>query len=170
VSTVSRPVVVLVGAPGAGKSTVGELLAKHLGVPFRDTDADIEARAGKPIGDIFVDDGEPAFRALEAEAVRLALGGFGGVLALGGGAVTTPAVRAALAGHTVAYLVVDARTAAARVGLNRDRPLLLGNVRATLRALLEQRLPLYEQVATITVDTTGLPADEVADQVLAAVR
>jgi shikimate kinase len=167
---VSTPVAVLVGAPGSGKTTVGGLVAAALGVPFRDTDADIERLAGKPIQDIFIDDGEPAFRVLEAEAVRVALDGSGGVLALGGGAVTTEAVRKALAAHTVVYLAVDAPGAAARVGLNRDRPLLLGNVRATLRALLEERLPLYEEVATVTVDTTGRTAAEVAEQVLAALR
>lgn len=167
---VSGPVAVLVGAPGAGKSTVGGLVAGALGVRFRDTDSDIEARAGKPIADIFVDDGEAAFRLLEAEAVASALESFRGVLALGGGAVTTEAVRKALAGHTVVYLAVDAASAAARVGLNRDRPLLLGNVRAKLRALLEERLPLYEEVATVTVDTAGRDAAAVADQVLAALR
>jgi shikimate kinase len=166
----SAPAVVLVGAPGSGKTTVGGLVAAALGLEFRDTDADIERGAGKPVADIFVDDGEPVFRALETEAVRAALAGFGGVLALGGGAVTTEAVRKALAGHTVVYLAVSASDAAARVGLNRDRPLLLGNVRGKLRALLEERLPLYEEVATITVDTAGQQPDEVAAQVLAALR
>ena len=92
------PRAVLVGPPGAGKTTVGQLLAEALGVPFRDTDADIEATAGKPISDIFVDDGEDHFRALERAAVAAALESFDGVLALGGGAVLADETRAAAAG------------------------------------------------------------------------
>jgi shikimate kinase len=163
------PVLVLVGAPGAGKTTVGRLVAERLGVPFRDTDADIEQRAGKPIPEIFVDDGEPAFRALEVEAVAAGLAGFPGVLALGGGAVMNATTQLRLAGHTVVYLAVSAAEAAGRVGLNRDRPLLLGNVRAQLKALLDERLPAYQKVATATVPTDGRPATEVATAVLEAI-
>ena len=167
---VGPPVLVLVGAPGAGKTTVGRLVADRLGVPFRDTDADIEQRAGKPIPEIFVDDGEPAFRALEVEAVAAGLAGFPGVLALGGGAVLNEATQHRLAGHTVVYLAVSAAEAAGRVGLNRDRPLLLGNVRAQLKALLDERLPAYQKVATATVPTDGRPAADVATAVLDAIR
>jgi shikimate kinase len=164
----TAPQIVLVGPPGAGKSTVGALLADRFGVPFRDTDADVEQRAGKPIRDIFVEDGEPAFRQLEKDAVRRALMEHEGVLALGGGAVLDEGTRAALRGHRVVFLDVGLPDAARRVGLNRDRPLLLGNPRAQLRALMAARHPLYEAVATVTVATDGLPPDQVAERVLNA--
>jgi shikimate kinase len=151
---------------GAGKSTVGGLLAEALGVPFRDVDADIEAAAGKPISDIFVDEGEAHFRALETAAVKDALATFGGVLALGGGAILAEENRAALAGHTVVYLSVELTDAIARVGLGQGRPLLAINPRATLRHLLEQRRPLYESVASAVVPTDGRTPEEVAAEVL----
>lgn len=161
----SRPVAVLVGPPGAGKTTVGQLLAERLGVPFRDVDHDIEAIAGKPISDIFVNDGEEAFRALEVEAVAAALASHGGVLALGGGAVLSPVTRERLAGHRVVYLEVGLSDAVTRVGLAKDRPVLTLNPRATLRHLLDQRRPLYEQVAAVRVATDGRPPEEVTDEV-----
>ena len=157
----SGPVCVLVGAPGAGKSTVGALLAEALGVALRDTDADIEATAGKPISDIFVDDGEAHFRALERSAVAAALRTHGGVLALGGGAILAEETRAALRGHTVVYLQVGLAEAVSRVGLGVGRPLLMVNPRATLRYLLDQRRPLYEEVATIVVDTDGRKPEDI---------
>jgi shikimate kinase len=166
---VSRPVAVLVGPPGAGKTTVGGLLAERLGVVFRDVDHDIEARAGKPIGEIFVDDGEDAFRVLEASAVAAALESHDGVLALGGGAVMNPATRAALAGHQVVYLQVGLADAFDRVGLNTARPLLAMNPRATLRTLLAARAPLYAEVATITVPTDGKKPEDVTEAVFAEV-
>ncbi len=167
------PRVVIVGPPGAGKTTVGTLVAERLGVSFRDTDTDIERTAGKPITDIFVEDGEPAFRALERAAVDAALDEHDGVLALGGGAVMSDATRALLVsygrrGGTVVRLDVDLASAAKRVGLSRDRPILGVNPRAMLRHMLETRTPLYDEVATVTVSTGGRePADVVAD-VLAA--
>lgn len=160
------PVVVLVGPPGAGKTTVGRLLADRLDVPFQDTDAEVEARAGKSVADVFVDDGEPAFRALERAAVGEALNGHDGVLALGGGAVLDPATRAELGGHRVVLLDVDLPAAARRVGLDRDRPLLLGNPRAQLRQLLEQRRPVYASLASATVGTDARTPEEVVDAVL----
>ncbi|SHN45035.1 shikimate kinase [Cryptosporangium aurantiacum] len=163
----SRPVAVLVGPPGAGKTTVGELLAARLGVTFRDVDHDIEASAGKPISDIFVDDGEETFRALEAAAVAAALGAHDGVLALGGGAVLAEATRAALRGHRVVHLDVGLADAVDRVGLNTARPLLALNPRATMRTLLAQRAPLYAEVATITVTTDGRAPEEIVADVLA---
>lgn len=163
------PLLVLVGPPGAGKSTVGRLVAERLGVGFRDTDEDVARRAGRSIPEIFVDEGEAHFRELEEQAVDAALRGHDGVLALGGGAVLSAATRARLAGHRVVFLSVDVPDAARRVGLNRDRPLLLGNVRQQLRSLLDARLPLYREVATAVVVTDGRGAREVADEVLTLV-
>ena len=164
----TRPRVVLVGPPGAGKSTVGRQLAERLGVGFRDTDDDVVATTGSSVADLFVEHGEEHFRELEREAVRTALESHEGVLALGGGAVLDPGTRALLAGHFVVHLDVTLTDAAARVGLNRDRPLLVGNVRAQLKALLDQRRPYYAEVAVVSISTDGRSADEVTDLVLAA--
>lgn len=160
----------LVGPPGAGKTTVGALVAARLGVRFLDTDAAVEAEAGQPIADIFVDHGEPHFRALEAAAVARALAGEDGVVALGGGAVLDPETRRLLTGHRVVFLDVGIADAASRVGLNRDRPLLLGNPRGELRRLMAERRPVYEEVAERTVATDRRPADEVAEEVVAVLR
>jgi shikimate kinase len=162
------PRAILVGPPGAGKTTIGERVAAALAVPFRDTDADVVLAAGKPIPDIFIDDGEDAFRALERQAVAAALSSFDGVLALGGGAVLAPETRALLRGHTVVYLSVELHDAVTRVGLGAGRPLLAINPRATLKYLLDQRRPLYEEVATVTVRTDGREPAEIAAEVLAA--
>jgi shikimate kinase len=156
------PRVILVGAPGSGKTTVGELLASRLAVPFRDTDADVEAVTGMSIAQLFVEKGEQYFRELESEAVRAAIESHDGVLSLGGGAVVREETQAALDGQYVVYLEVDVAEAARRVGLNAARPLLLGNVRGQLSQLLAQRRPLYESVATVTVSTVGREPDEVA--------
>jgi len=161
--------VVLVGPMGAGKSTVAALLAERWGVAVRDTDHDVERSQGRTISDIFVDDGEQAFRALEREAVAAALVEHSGVLALGGGAVLDPATQAALADHRVVFLRVGLSEAVKRVGLGSARPLLLGNLRGRIKALLDERTPVYAAVATLTVDTDGRTADEVAEEVSAAV-
>jgi shikimate kinase len=160
-----RPRVVLVGPMGAGKTTVGRLLAERWGVTFTDTDDEVEQAEGRAISDIFVDSGEEHFRALERSAVARALGCHPGVLALGGGAVMSAETRAALAGHRVVFLRVGLTDAAARVGLGASRPLLLGNVRGTMKALLDERTPVYESVAGVAVDTDGRTPDEVADLV-----
>ena len=164
------PVVVLVGAMGAGKTTVGRLVAEALGVELLDTDEMIERTAGKTVSEIFVDDGEPHFRALERAAVAEALAAHEGVLALGGGAVVDPATRDLLAGHRVVFLRVGLSDAAQRVGLGVSRPLLLGNVRGRIKQLLDERAPVYESVARHVVETDGLSAAEVADRVLAVVQ
>ena len=170
----SRPALVVVGPPASGKTTVGTAVAAALGLAFRDTDADVEAETGTTIADLFVEHGEPHFRALEERAVARALAEHDGVLALGGGAVTSAATRELLVGHgraggTVLWLDVDVASAAKRVGLSRDRPLLAVNPRAMLRTMLEARAPLYAEVATVSVSTTGRPVDEVVAEVLAAV-
>lgn len=165
-----RPRVVLVGAMGAGKTTVGERLAESWGIALRDTDRDVEATEGRPISEIFVDRGERYFRDLEREAVAKALAEHDGVLALGGGAVLDAETRTALAGHTVVFLHVGLVDAVKRVGLGSARPLLLGNVRARVKALLDERLPLYQEVATITVETDGRSVEEVVDEVRARVE
>ena len=157
------PRVVLVGPPGAGKTTVGRRLASRLHTTFRDTDADIVATAGKPIAEIFIDDGEEHFRALERDAVATALQEHDGVLSLGGGAVLSEQTRELLKEQTVALLDVDLGSATQRVGLNRDRPVLALNPRAQLKLLLEQRMPLYREVASITVDTNRRTLPQVVD-------
>jgi shikimate kinase len=166
---VSRPVAVLIGPPGAGKSTVGPLLAALLGAEFTETDAMVEAVAGKPVSDIFITDGEPAFRALERTAVAQALASHPGIVALGGGAVMDPATRQLLAGHRVVYLETGFAAAVRRVGMDSPRPLLLRNPRARMRELLAERLPVYEALAWITVATDDRGPGEVADEVAAAV-
>ena len=168
------PVLVVVGPPAAGKTTVGAAVAAALGVPFRDTDADVEAETGTSVADLFVQHGEPRFRELEQRAVARALAEHDGVLALGGGAVTSATTRELLVGHgrgggAVVWLDVDVASAAKRVGLSRDRPLLAVNPRAMLRTMLEARAPLYAEVATCTVATGGRTVDEVVADVLAAV-
>jgi shikimate kinase len=156
------PLVVLVGPPGAGKTTVGRLVADRRGVAFRDTDEDIEIRSGTSISDIFVDRGEAAFRELERGAVRSALAEHDGVLAVGGGAVIDDGTRALLAPQRVVFLDVGLGAAAARVGFNRDRPLLLGNPRAQLRVMLAERRPFYDEVATVTISTDERTPEQVA--------
>lgn len=169
----SAPLLVLVGPPASGKTTVGTALADVLGADFRDTDHDIESTTGTSVADLFVAEGEPHFRELEQQAVAAALGRHEGVLALGGGAVTSAATRELLVaygrgGGTVVWLDVDLASAAKRVGLSRDRPILGVNPRAMLRQMLETRAPLYGEVATLRVQTGGRPPEDVVAEVLAA--
>lgn len=164
----TRPRVVLVGPMGAGKTTVAGLLAAAWGTTARDTDRDVENAEGRSISDIFVDSGEETFRRLERAAVADALATHDGVLALGGGAVLDPATRDLLAGHRVVFLRVGLSDAVKRVGLGTSRPLLLGNVRGRIKALLDERTPIYESVATLAVDTDGRSPEDVAGDILAA--
>jgi shikimate kinase len=166
---IDRPVAVLIGPPGAGKSTVGPLLAALLDAAFIETDQMVEEAAGKPVSDIFVTDGEPAFRDLERAAVARALEQYPGIVALGGGAVMDPQTRAQLAGHRVVYLQTGFTAAVRRVGLDSPRPLLLVNPRGRMRELLSERLPVYESLARITVVTDDRDPQEIADEIAAAV-
>ena len=160
------PAAVLVGAPGAGKSTVGRRLATALGVDFADSDALIEEELGMSVSDIFVRLGEPAFRAKELEVIGHALRQSDGVLALGGGAIVNAQTREALHGHQVIWLQVDIASATSRVGMNTARPLLIGNVRGKMAELMAARAPLYEHVSTITINTSGRKVREVVDELL----
>lgn len=160
------PLVVLVGPMGVGKSSVGRLLAERLGVGYRDTDEDIVAAEGRTIAEIFVDEGESAFRELEKNAVRAALSGHEGVLALGGGAVLDAGTRALLAGQRVVYLSMDVEEAVRRTGLNAARPLLAVNPRKQWRELMEARRHLYEEAATVVVATDGRTPEEVTQAAL----
>ncbi|WP_197376842.1 shikimate kinase [Mycolicibacterium baixiangningiae] len=148
------PRAVLVGLPGSGKSTIGRRLAKALGVSLLDTDAAIEETTGRAIADIFANDGEQEFRRIEEEVIRSALQTHDGVLSLGGGAVTTPGVREALAGHTVIYLEISAAEGVRRTSGSTVRPLLAGPDRAEkYKALMDARVPLYRRVATMRINT-----------------
>ena len=157
--------IVLVGPPSAGKTSVGLLLAAELGVPFADTDDLVAAAAGKPVGDIFIEDGEQVFRELERGAVARGLDAFGpegGVLALGSGAVLDPDVRRMLAGQVIIFLEAGFATVAKRTGMDRPRVVIPGNPRGRLRAMLEERRPVYAGLASVTVATDDMAPEEVA--------
>lgn len=160
------PAVVLIGPPGAGKSTVAAIVAARLGLEVRDTDQDVETAQGRSVQDIFVESGEPRFRELEHEAVARALVEHDGVLSLGGGAPLHEQTRSLLRQQRVIFLDVGLAKAAARVGLNSGRPLLLGNVRGQLKRLLDERRPVYLEVASSRIDTDALTPEEVADAVV----
>lgn len=162
-----QPAAIMIGPPGAGKTTVGALVAARLGLDFVDADVVIEEAAGKPVGDIFVQDGEEAFRALERAAAARLIGGHPGVLALGGGAVLDPGTRDLLAGRRVIYLETGFASAVRRTGLDAPRPLLLGNPRARMKTLLEERLPVYESLAWITVPTDDREPKDIAEEIAA---
>jgi len=182
------PLVVLIGPPGAGKSAVGPLLADRLGVDFRDTDAEVGAIAGKPVSDIFIENGEEAFRELERSAATSALGALrehGGVLALGSGAVLDAGIQALLDGlsdrgrgglggsspraSTVVYLSADFGTVAHRIGLDRPRVVIPGNPRGRLRAMLDERDAIYQRLAALTVPTDDLDPAELAAHIAAEI-
>lgn len=161
------PLVVLIGPPGAGKSTVAAALGERLGVAVRDTDADVEAAAGMTVSDIFIELGEDHFRELERRAVADGLTRHDGVLALGGGAPIDSVTRELLRGRPVAFLDVSLAAASRRIGLDAPRPLLLDAPRASWKRLMDARRPVYEELASVVVDTSTATPDEVADAVVA---
>ena len=156
---------VLVGPPGSGKTSVGLVLADRLAARFRDTDHDVEVASGRSVNDIFVESGETTFRILEKAAVAEALAEHDGVLALGGGAVLDAAIRQLLSGHRVVYLDVGLAEAMRRLEMNRSRPLLLGNVRTQWQALADARRSFYEEVADQVIATDALTPDQIAQQI-----
>jgi shikimate kinase len=163
------PVAILIGPPGAGKTTVGRLLAGLLEAEFLDTDDVVEEAAGKPVSDIFISDGEAVFRGLEREAVARTVASHRGILALGGGAVMDPGAGQLLAGQRVVYLETGFAAAAHRTGLDAPRPLLIGNPRTRMRELLAERLPVYEGLAWVTVSTDDRAPQEIADEIAATI-
>lgn len=166
----ARPRLVVVGPPGSGKTTIGRAVAQALGEPFADVDEVVERREGRSISDIFVDDDEPAFRDLERAVCAELLTSSAGVVALGGGSVLDPRTEADLAGLQVVFLDVAIADAAKRVGFAQSRPLLLVNPRAAWTQLMNARRPVYERVATFTVDTAGRSVDDVVADVLTALK
>jgi shikimate kinase len=155
--------IVLIGAPGSGKSTVGVALAAHLQWPFVDTDSLIEMKESKKIIDLFVDNGEAYFRKVEFETLEEVLQESSAVISLGGGApISLPAQEVLMSSQsTIVFLDVSLATAAPRVGFNRDRPLLLGNPRAQWQALSDQRRPIYEKLATQSIKVDDMTVDEI---------
>lgn len=164
------PQVILIGPPGSGKSTVGSRVAGLLDAGFRDTDVDIERATKRTIPEIFFEDGEPVFRALEREAVSLAVGEHAGVLALGGGAIMDSQTEEVLTGLPVIFLDVSLTAATPRVGLNKSRPLLLGNPRAQWLKLMGARRPIYERIARWTVNTDNRSQNEVAEEIVGLLK
>ena len=160
--------ILLIGPPGAGKSTVGRALAEHLSMRFLDTDALIEEKSGKAITDIFVVEGEPVFRAMEFEILSHVLTEDDAVVSLGGGAPVSDQAQAAIsrsASHVV-FLDVSLATAAPRVGFNRDRPLLLGNPRAQWQSLSDNRRPIYERLADVTIKVDDMDVPAIVDAIV----
>lgn len=166
------PKVILIGPPGSGKSTIGKALAKLLNIPFSDTDHMIESRAGKKISEIFIDEGESAFRAVEAEVVAQALQEDDGVLALGGGSVMNPISESLIAKSDAmkVFLEVGIAQAAPRIGFNQDRPMLLVNPRQTWLNLMKERRPIYERLANATFATDSKKPTDVAQEIEVALR
>jgi shikimate kinase len=164
--------IVLIGPPGAGKSSIGRALAKELSLPFIDSDGEIEKSAGKKISEIFVDDGEPHFRALEVEKVKELLREFEGVISLGGGAPINSEISQILgaASYPVILIDVSIAQAATRIGFNKDRPLLLINPRQQWMNLMSERRPIYEKLATDTVSSDSKKPHEVAKIIVEKIK
>ena len=164
--------IVLIGPPGAGKSSIGKALAKELSLPFIDSDGEIEKSAGKKISEIFVEDGEPYFRALEVEKVKQLLHDFVGVISLGGGAPINAEISQVLesADYPVIFIDVSIAQAAIRIGFNKDRPLLLINPRQQWMNLMSERRPIYEKLATDIVSSDSKKPHEVAKVIVEKIK
>lgn len=162
------PRIILIGPPGAGKTSIGRSLARSLHMGFADTDTLIEAEQGKAISQIFIDDGEPVFRQIEERICLSALSKENGVLSLGGGAVLTQSVRDTVrnSGAAVIFLDVSLKVAAPRIGFNRDRPLLLNNPRQQWQTLMDARRPVYEGLATLIFDVEERTVNQVVKELL----
>ena len=159
--------IVLIGPPGAGKSSIGKSLAKELNLNFIDSDSEIEKISHKKISEIFIEDGEPAFRLLEVDVVRKILADFEGVISLGGGAPINPEIQEVLgrANYPVIFIDVSIAQAATRIGFNKDRPLLLVNPRQQWISLMNDRRPIYEKLASQTISSDNQKPHEVAKQI-----
>jgi shikimate kinase len=166
------PRVILIGPMGSGKTTIGQLLASQLGIPFRDTDHVIEEKAGKSVSDIFLEDGEDEFRILEKKVLRDELLSDNTVLALGGGAPISVDAQSALRAiaSPVVYLDVSLATVAPRIGFNRDRPLLLHNPRGQWQTLMEARRPIYESIADSVIDANEKSESEIVSLVMEVLK
>lgn len=162
------PRIILIGPMGSGKTTIGKSLAQKLSLEFRDTDSVIEQRAQKTVSQIFIEDGEDAFRAIEVEVLKEELQGSDTVLALGGGAPISVEAQSALQASEshVVYLDISLANVAPRIGFNRDRPLLLNNPRGQWQTLMEARRPIYESVADTVVDVNKRSQSEIVAQIL----
>lgn len=161
------PTAILIGPPGCGKSTIAKALSREINRDYVDTDSLIETRAGKKISEIFIEDGEPAFRLMESEIVLETIGSYEGIVALGGGSILDPRVQDALknGASPVIYLEVSIAQAAPRVGFNKDRPLLLVNPRQQWVSLMQVREPIYRDLATLTISTDSKKAPVVAHEI-----
>lgn len=159
--------IVLIGPPGAGKSSIGKALAKELNLNFIDSDSEIEKISHKKISEIFIEDGEPAFRLLEVDVVRKVLSDFDGVISLGGGAPINKEIQEVLgdADYPVVFIDVSIAQAATRIGFNKDRPLLLVNPRQQWISLMNDRRSIYEKLASQTISSDNQKPHEVAKQI-----
>jgi shikimate kinase len=157
---------------GSGKTTIGQLVAQRLDIPFRDTDQVIEESSGRTVSDIFLEEGEDAFRLLEKSVLRDELLSDGTVLALGGGAPISIDAQSALRAiaSPVIYLDISLATVAPRIGFNRDRPLLLHNPRGQWQTLMEARRPIYESIADIVIDVNTKTEIDIVDEILEVIK
>lgn len=157
------PRVILIGPMGSGKTTIGSLIAQKLNLEFRDTDQIIEREEGKTVSQIFLDEGEDAFRVIEKRVLRQELLTDGTVLSLGGGApisIDAQSALRAIASH-ILFLDISLSTVAPRIGFNRDRPLLLNNPRGQWQTLMEARRPIYQAIADTTINVDDKSEEEI---------